>query len=330
MENEKFKKAFAIIETHGKNIYNAVNYEMVTMYYELGELISAELELKRWGDSTINSLSNNIKDKYPELRGCSPRGLYRMVQFYRTYRHNVIVSPLVSQISWANNLVILTHKSSIEEKEFYIRLCIKYNYSKRELMRQIESHYYERYMEGHDINQLTNTPAIRDDESLKSRILEHFDLRFLGLKEKYSEKDLRKAIIEHLKEFILEIGKEYSLVDEEHRLRIEGRDYYIDLLFYNRELSCFVAFELKLGEFLPEYYSKMAFYLEALDRYEKKPEENPSVGVILCSSKNKVVVELAASKNVSPALVATYSTKLIDFRQLEEKVMNFRKTFTND
>lgn len=330
MENEKFKKAFAIIETHGKNIYNAVNYEMVTMYYELGEYLFGELELKHWGDSTIKSLSKTIKETYPELKGFSPRSIYKMIQFYKTYRHNVIVPPLAAQISWTNNVIIFSRKSSIEEKEFYIRLCIKYNYSKAELIRQIESHYYERYMEGHDINQLTNAPAIREDESLRSRLLEHFDLRFLGLKEKYSEKDLRKAIVKNLKEFILEIGKEYSFVDEEHRIRIEGRDYYIDLLFYNRELSCFVAFELKLGEFLPEYYSKMAFYLEALDHYEKKPEENPSIGVILCSSKNKVVVELAASKNVSPALVATYSTKLIDFKQLEEKVMNFRKTITSE
>ena len=252
-----------------------------------------------------------------------------MIQFYKTYGHNAIVSPLVAQISWANNLVILTHKSSIEEKEFYIRLCIKYNYSKRELIRQIESHYYERYLEGHEIEPLIDVPAV-SEESLRSRILDHFDLRFLELKEKYSEKDLRKAIVKNLKDFILEIGKEYTFVDEEHRIRVEGRDYYIDLLFYNKELSCFVAFELKLGEFLPEYYSKMAFYLEALDRYENKPEENPSIGVILCSSKNKVIVELAASKNVSPALVATYSTKLFDFKQLEQKVMDIRKTITSD
>ena len=330
MSEEKFKKAFTIIETHGKNIYNAVNYEMVTMYYELGEYLFDELNNKHWGDGMIRSLSKSIKETYPELKGFSPRSIYKMIQFYKTYRHNVIVPPLAAQISWTNNVIIFSRDSSMAEKEFYIRLCIKYNYSKKELLRQIESHYYERYMEGHNLEPLINLPTKINDESLKSRMLEHFDLRFLRLKEKYSEKDLRKAIVNNLKDFILEIGKEYTFVDEEHRIRVEGRDYYIDLLFYNRELSCFVAFELKLGEFVPEYYSKMAFYLEALDRYEKRPEENPSIGVILCSSKNKVVVELAASKNVSPSLVSTYSTKLIDFKQLEEKIMNIRKTITHE
>ena len=329
MEDEKFKKAFAIIETHGKNIFNAVNYEMVTMYYELGEYLFGELENKHWGEGTIRNFSESIKANYPELKGFSPRSIYKMIQFYKTYRHNVIVPPLAAQISWTNNVIIFSRDSSMAEKEFYIRLCIKYNYSKKELLRQIESRYYERYLEGHEIDPRVNVPAV-GNESLKSRILEHFDLRFLGLKEKYSEKDLRKAIVKNLKDFILEIGKEYTFVDEEHRIRVEGRDYYIDLLFYNRELSCFVAFELKLGEFLPEYYSKMSFYLEALDRYEKKAEENPSIGVILCSSKNKVIVELAASKNVSPALVATYSTKLFDFKRLEQKVMDIRKTITSE
>ena len=249
------------------------------------------------------------------------KGLYRMIQFYETYIGNEIVSTLLTQISWSNNVMIISSTRSMEEKEFYIRMCIKNNYSTRELNRQITSGYYQRYIlsNGNALESIEKT--IDEDNLPNTKILDSYSLEFLDLPNKYSEKDLRKAIVKNLKDFILEIGKDFTFISEEFRIQVGNNDYYIDLVFYNRNLKCLVAFELKSGEFKPEYISKMNFYLEALDRQEKKENENPSIGIILCSEKNNVVVEYAMARNTSQLLVAEYKTNLIDKKLLEKKII---------
>ena len=243
-----------------------------------------------------------------------------MKQFYETYKDNEIVAPLVRQISWTNNILILGATKTIEEKEFYIKMCIKNNYSKRELDRQIGSGYYQRYMlsDGKANESLAKVEG--DEDYPNTRILDTYSLEFLDLPNQYSEKDLKKAIISNMKDFILEIGKDFTYVGEEYRVQVGNEDFYIDLLFYNRALSCLVAFELKIDKFRPEFISKMDFYLEALDRQEKKENENPSVGVILCASKDEQVVEYAMSRSMSPTMVSQYTLKLIDKKILEEKL----------
>ena len=243
-----------------------------------------------------------------------------MKQFYETYKDNEIVAPLVRQISWTNNVLILGATKTMEEKEFYIRMCIKNNYTKRELDRQINSGYFQRYMLS---NGQTNQSVIKvegEEDYPNTRILDTYSLEFLNLPNEYSEKDLKKSVILNMKNFILEIGKDFTYVGEEYRVQVGNEDFYIDLLFYNRELSCLVAFELKIGKFRPEYISKMDFYLEALDRQEKKENENPSVGVILCASKDEKVVEYAMSRSLSPTMVSEYTLKLIDKKLLENKL----------
>jgi len=314
-----------LIETHRENAYRKVNEELVSMYYEIGKYLSEKVASEKWGSKVIDSIANEINNKYPTLKGFDNRGLYRMMQFYDTYKDNEIVSPLVSQISWTNNLIIFSHKSTIEEKEFYIRLCIKNNYSKRELERQIASHYYERYILSAG-NELESTTAlVGEDDYPNTRILDQYSLEFLDLPNNYKEKDLQSAIVDNLKDFILEIGKDFSFIGKEYRVQVGNHDYYIDLLFYNRYLKCLVAFELKVDEFKPEYVSKMNFYLEALDRQEKKANENPSVGIILCTSKDDTIVEYTLSRSISPLLVSEYITKLIDKKILENKVIEIRK-----
>lgn len=180
-------------------------------------------------------------------------------------------------------MLILQGTKTIEEKEFYIRLCIKNNYSKRELHRQIQSHYNERFWLSNG-NALENLePVVGEEDYPNTKLLYVYSLEFFDLPNNYKEKDLKSAITSNLKVFILEIGKDFSFVGKEYRIKVGGRDFYIDLLFYNRAYSCLVAFELKICEFEPEYLSKMNFYLEALDRQERKEGENPSVGIILCS-----------------------------------------------
>ena len=195
--------------------------------------------------------------------------------------------------------------------------------------RQIASHFYERYMLSAG-NELESTTAlVGEDDYPNTRILDQYSLEFLDLPNNYKEKDLQSAIVDNLKDFILEIGKDFSFIEKEYRVQVGNHDYYIDLLFYNRYLKCLVAFELKVDEFKPEFVSKMNFYLETLDRQEKRIDENPSIGVILCSEKDQAVVEYAMSRNTSPLLVSEYSTKLIDKNILENKVVEIRKMLDN-
>jgi predicted nuclease of restriction endonuclease-like (RecB) superfamily len=300
------------------------------MYYEIGKYLSKKVSSEKWGSKVIDSIGNEIKNKYPTLKGFNRAGLYRMMQFYDTYKNNEIVATLLRQISWSNNIAILSGTKTMEEKEFYIRMCIKNNYSARELNRQLSSGYFYRYMLSKDNNALESTAKTIDEDDIPTtRILDQYSLEFLDLPNNYSEKDLRKSIVSNLKDFILEIGNDFTFVGEEYRVQVGNRDFYIDLLFYNRYLKCLVAFELKVDEFKPEFVSKMNFYLEALDRQEKRIDENPSIGVILCSEKDQAVVEYAMSRNTSPLLVSEYSTKLIDKNILENKVVEIRKMLDN-
>lgn len=314
------KAIIELIEIHRDKAYRKINEELVNMYFEIGKYLSIKIKSERWGSKTITRIANNIKTIYPRIKGFDRSSLYLMTQFYETYYENEIVGPLVRQISWSNNVVILKRTKTIEEKEFYLRLCISNNYTKRELIRQIDSGYYQRFL-------LSKQDfPLKTDNRKPSFILDYYSLEFLDLPNPYTEKDLRKAIVSNLKDFVLEIGGSFTFVGEEYRVQVGNHDYFIDLLFYNRLYSCLVAFELKLGEFEPEYLSKMNFYLEALDRQEKRENENPSVGIILCSSKGEVVVEYSLARNNSPALVAIYETKLIDKKLLEEKITELRKT----
>ena len=250
-----------------------------------------------------------------------------MMQFYETYKDDEIVAPLVRQISLTNNLTIFSHKSLIEEKEFYIRLCIKNNYSKRELKRQISNYYYERYMLSNGKAPISNEKVVGEEDYPNTRILDMYSLEFLDLPNNYKEKDLCNSVIDNTKDFILKIGKDFSFVGKEYRVQVGNHDYFVDLLFYNGTYSCLVAFELKIDEFHPEYISKMSFYLEALDRHEKKDYENPSVGILLCSEKDDVDVEFVMAKNLSPIVVAEYATKPIDKAMLKRKLIEYKKLF---
>ena len=315
-----FNEIIKMIETRRNNAYKKVNEELISLYWDFGKYISEKVNDANWGEKIVDKLEEFMKREYPTMKGFNKRGIYRMKQFYETYKNYPIVSPLVTQISWTNNLMILSMTKTIEEKEFYIRMCIKNNYSKRELDRQISSGYFHRYMLSDGKANQSLTKATGEEDYPNTRILDTYSLEFLDLPNNYSEKDLKKSIISNMKDFILEIGKDFTFVGEEYRVQVGGQDFFIDLLFYNRALSCLVAFELKIGDFQPEYISKMDFYLEALDRQEKKENENPSVGIILCSGKNEQVVEYAMSRTMSPTMVSQYTLKLIDKKLLENKL----------
>jgi predicted nuclease of restriction endonuclease-like (RecB) superfamily len=248
-------------------------------------------------------------------------------------KKSAIVSPVVTQlditqfssvsgsvlaeITWSNHLLILSKTTTIEEKIFYLLLTKKENYSKRELERQINSGYYERVM-------LSKKKVSPVETQLRKDISQVFKdtyvFEFLNLPGVYSENDLQKGLVQNIKKLLLELGKDFTFIGEEYRLKVGGKDFSTDLLFFHRELRCLVAFELKIDDFQPEYLGKLNFYLEALDRDVKKKHENPSVGVLLCKQKDDEVVEYALSRSLSPTMISKYKTQLIDKKLLKKKL----------
>ena len=315
LKNNDFTEILSIISKAQSRALASVNREMITMYWEIGRIVSEKTASDGWGKSTVSSLAAFLQSRMPGTTGFSERNIWRMKQFYETYRDNPKLSPLVAEIPWTNNLLIMTACKTDEAKEFYIRACIENRYSKRELERQIDSMLYERTA----ISDAKYGALTKRNEGL-SALRDAYVLEFLDLPSAYREKDLRKQIVSHLKDFILEFGKDFSFIGEEYRLQVGNTDFFIDLLFFNRSLSCLVAIELKIGMFRPEHLGQLNLYLEALDRDVKKPNENPSVGLILCTGKDDTVVEYALSRSLSPAMVADYTLHLPDKKKLKEKM----------
>ena len=311
----QFDEIISIIDNARTRALKAVNAEVIQMYWNVGEYLSALCADSEFGDKVIDEVAAYVAKENPGVKGFNRRGLYRMKQFYETYKDDEFVTPLVTQISWTNHLLIMSGSKTVEERHFYMALCAKEHYSKRELERQMSSAYYERYM-------LSSKKLVPESvtQDVRGSILDTYVLEFLDLPEQFSERSLRKAITDNLKQFILEFGKDFTFIGEEYRVQVGGQDFYIDLLFYNRALSCLVPIELKIGKFKPEHIGQINFYLEALDRDVKKPNENPSVGVILCASKDDAVVEYALSRSMSPTLVSDYTLCLPDKELLQNKL----------
>jgi len=323
-DTNAFDEVISIIENARENAFRAVNRELINMYWDIGEFVSRRVSDSGWGQSVVKEFSKFIQNRYAGIKGFSPQNIWRMKQFYEMYQDNEKLSALLREISWTSNLQIMSGKSD-EEREFYLTLAIKNRYTSRELKRQMDSALYERTM----LSDITNKLITERSESL-TVLRDSYVLEFLDLPENHKEKDLRKAIVSNLKNFILEFGKDFAFIDDEYRVQVGNRDFFIDLLFSNRELHCLVAIELKIGEFEPEHLGKMEFYLEALDRDVKKKDENPSVGLILCTKKDETVVEYALSRSMSPALIADYKLHLPDKHILERKLRELAEFAENN
>lgn len=316
MDN-RFSDIIQIIKNSRNNAIRAVNSELINLYWKIGEHISIRVENSEWGKSVVKELANYIQTTEPDLKGFSDKNLWRMKQFYETYKDTPKLSPLVRQISWTNNLIIFGRAKSEEEREFYLRLAIQESYSKRELERQINSSVFERVMIGN--SKLSALPREMNSDVTKV-FKDNYIFEFLNLPEKYNEPDLQRELVRQMKDFILELGKDFIFIGEEYRVQVGNRDFYIDLLFYHRELQCLVAFELKSVEFQPEHLGQLNFYLEALDRDVKKEKENPSIGVLLCKGKDTEVVKYALSRSLSPTMVSDYQTQLPNKKLLQRKL----------
>jgi predicted nuclease of restriction endonuclease-like (RecB) superfamily len=249
-----FQEIVQLIRKARYNALKSVNIELINLYWQVGEHISKRVENTEWGMGVVDKLADYLQRTQHDVKGFNRRGLYRMKQFYETYCGNENVSSLLTQISWTNHLLILSKTNSMEEKEFYLALSINEKYTSRELGRQIDSGFYERDMLS---NANVSSLLTQNHADIISNFKDTYVLDFLNLPHHYSEKDLQKGIMSNLKNFILEFGKNFTFVGEEYRIQVGNNDYYIDLLFFHRGLSCLVAFELKIDDFKPEYLGKI-------------------------------------------------------------------------
>lgn len=236
-----------------------------------------------------------------------------------SYNHIIIniKETLLARISWTHHIAIFSRCKIDEEKEFYIRQSIKENYSVRELNRQISASLFERAMTSENPKSVVHS---KSKTAIEQVFKDSYVFDFLNLPEQHSEGDLQKGLLLKMKDFILELGRDFIFISEEYKLMVGSSDFYIDLLFYHRGLQCLVAFELKAGKFKPEYIGQLNFYLEALDRDVKKEHENPSIGILLCKDKDNQVVEYSLSRSLSPTMVAKYRTQLPEKELLQQKL----------
>ncbi len=326
MDN-RFTDIIRLIKQSRTNAIKAVNAELINLYWNIGEYISRKIEQSEWGDSVVTGLASFIQSNEPDIKGFSDKNIWRMKQFYETYKDFPKLSPLVREISWTNNLLIFSRCKTIEEMEFYLRVVKQESYSKRELDRQISASFFERTM----IGNLKRSPAVKESNNdLSNTFKDSYVFEFLNLTDPHSESDLQRGLVKQMKNFVLELGKDFLFIGEEYKLQVGNSDFYVDLLFYHRGLQCLVAFELKADKFKPDHLGQLNFYLEALDRDVKKPNENPSIGILLCKDKDSEVVEYALSRSLSPTMVAEYKTQLPDKKLLQQKLHELFENETNE
>ena len=283
----------------------AVNKEMIALYWEIGRRITEQQAALGWGKSVVENLSRDIQKEFPGIKGFGVSNMWDMARFYSEYRSNEILQPLVGEISWSKHIVILTKCKETRQRQFYILSTKKYGWTKDVLINKIEAKTYENYLLGQSNFDTTLPEKIKSQAILALKDEYTFDL--VGLSEEHSEYELEQAIIKNIRAFLMEFGPDFAFVGNQYRIEVDGKEYFIDLLLYNRRLQAMIAIELKIGEFLPEYKGKMEFYLNVLNDTVKLPHENPAIGIIICKSKSRMIVEYALKSSTMPIGVATYS-----------------------
>ncbi|WP_152590242.1 PDDEXK nuclease domain-containing protein [Nostoc sphaeroides] len=282
----------------------AVNREMINLYWDIGQIIVTQQQGASWGKSVVEQLAKDLQAEFPGISGFSARNIWRMRDFYLTYHSKEILPPLVAEIGWTHNIVILEKCKDDLEREFYIRMTRKFGWTKNVLIHQIENQTYEKTLLNQTNFDKTVPAEIRNQ--LKLAVKDEYTFDFLELADEHSERQLEQAILARVEPFLQEMGGRFTFVGSQYRLEVGDKEFFIDLLLYHRQLKCLVAIELKTGEFLPEYVGKMQFYLAALDDLSRFPDENLSIGIILCKSKDKTIVEYALRESNKPIGIATY------------------------
>jgi len=316
-----FAEVVGLIEQARQRAYQAVDSELVGLYWRIGQYISAKLAAAVWGEGVVDRLAQHLARTMPGQRGFTRRNLFRMRQFYETYCVDKKVTALLTQLPWTHNLIILTQSKRPEEREFYLRMAVQEKWKSRELERQYRLGTFERAV----LSPTKVSAALTQmhGDAAAGVFKDAYSVEFLNLPADHTEADLHSGLLDQLRAFLIELGRDFCFVGSQFPVQVGGRDFALDLLFFHRGLNCLVAIELKVDRFEPEHLGKLNFYLEALDRDVRKPHENPAIGVLLCASKDSEVVEYALSRTLSPALVAQYKTQLPDKQMLAAKLHEF-------
>ncbi len=269
----------------------AVNKELIALYWDIGQLIEARQESEGWGKSVVERLSADLRQEFGEKSGFSVQNLWYMRKFYHEYKELPNLQPLAGEIAWTKNTLILDRCQYPLQREFYLRATARFGWTRRVLEHQIDNQTYEKYL----LNQTSFDQALPQAIAAQAKLAvkDHYTFDFLALADAHEERELEAALIANVQHFLTEMGPNFTFVGSQYRLNVEGNDYFIDLLLYHRTLKSLIAVELKIGEFQPEHKGKMEFYLVALNEQVKLPDENDAIGIIICKSKKKTVVEYA-------------------------------------
>jgi predicted nuclease of restriction endonuclease-like (RecB) superfamily len=283
----------------------AVNSELVNLYWEIGSEILQNQSNKGWGSKIIDSLSNELHEHFPSMKGFSVRNLKYMRQFASVYAEKQFVQEVLAQLSWYNNLTLMQKVKDDEIRSWYIVKSIENGWSQSVLVHQIESNLYER-SETKKLTNFANTLQPTHSEMAEEVIKDPYIFDFLTLTEKTKEKDIEHQLVKHITEFLLELGVGFAFVARQYKIEVGEKDYWIDLLFYHLKLRCYFVIELKSVAFKPEFAGKLNFYLSAVDDVVKSDTDNPTIGLILCKSKNKIEAEYALRDINKPIGISEY------------------------
>lgn len=288
----------------------AVNRELVLLYWSIGRQILERQQREGWGAKVIDRLAQDLGRAFPGIKGFSSRNLKYMRAFAEAWPDEAIVQQLAAQIPWFHNCVLLDKVAGPAEREWYIRATIQHGWSRNVLVHQMESGLYQR--QGKAITNFDRALPAPQSELAHQVLKDPYNFDFLGLGEETAERELEQALIEHIRSFLLELGVGFAFVGSQYHLEVGGKDFYLDLLFYHTRLRCYVVIDLKVSEFQPEFSGKMNFYLSAVDDLLRQPDDQASIGIILCKEKNRVVVEYALRDTRKPMGIAEYRLRLTE------------------
>jgi len=304
--NSFFNKIIQTINSARYEAYKSLNKHHIGLNFEIGKLIVKNQEVNNWGKSIVDTLSSDINKQIDGIKGYSSQNLWRMRQFYLEYKDEQELLDLAIKIPWGQNLLIMHKVKDLKERRYYLDATDKLAWSRAVLLNQIKSNAYQNHLANPKQSNFDNTLPVHLSEQANEALKSEYNLDFLGINKPILERELENRLIENIRDLLLELGYGFSFIGNQYRLKLNQKEYFIDLLFYHRFLKCLVAIELKTVEFVPEFAGKMNFYLELLDEQEKQEEDNPSIGIILCPTKDNIEVEYSLRTNTKPIGVSEY------------------------
>ena len=307
--NNFIKELKSKIYSAKSNAILSVNRLMIELYFEIGKEIVSNQEVLGWGKSVVEQMSKDLISEFGEKSGYSSSNLWRMRNFYLSYKDNEKLAQLVREISWGQNIIIFEKCKDDEIKEYYIKNSIEFGWNRNVLMHHIKTNLFDRDKIENKSNNFEISLPLHLSELAQDIVKSEYNLEFLEVAKDVHERVVENTLIDNIKQFLLELGYGFSFIGNQYKLSLGENEYFIDLLFFHRKLNALVAVELKIGKFQPEYAGKMNFYLNLLNDTVKMPHENPSIGIILCTDKDKLEVEYALQNVVQPMGVSTYTVQ---------------------